>query len=35
MDWNFDLLQDWDQKICELAEKRGLDWFPINYEVCD
>jgi stage V sporulation protein R len=35
MDWNFDLLQDWDQKICELAGKRGLDWFPINYEVCD
>jgi stage V sporulation protein R len=35
MDWTFELLQEWDDKICEIAEKRGLDWFPINYEVCD
>jgi len=35
MDWNFDLLQEWDDRICEIAAKRGLDWFPINYEVCD
>jgi stage V sporulation protein R len=35
MDWNFELLQEWDDKICEIAAKRGLDWFPINYEVCD
>jgi len=35
MDWTFELLQEWDDKICEIADKRGLDWFPINYEVCD
>lgn len=35
MDWNFELLQEWDDKICDLAAKRGLDWFPISYEVCD
>jgi stage V sporulation protein R len=35
MDWNFKLLQEWDEKISEACEKRGLDWFPINYEVCD
>jgi stage V sporulation protein R len=35
MDWTFDLLQAWDDKICDIAAKRGFDWFPINYEVCD
>lgn len=35
MDWDFNLLKKWDDKICELAESHGLDWFPINYEVCD
>lgn len=35
MDWDFKLLQEWDDKICKLAEDHGLDWFPINYEVCD
>ena len=35
MDWDFKLLKEWDDKICEIAEGHGLDWFPINYEVCD
>mgnify|MGYP001294165420 CR=1 FL=1 len=35
MDWDFETLKEWDDKICELALKRGLDWFPISYEVCD
>lgn len=35
MDWNFALLEEWDEKICKLAEEKGLDWFPITYEVCD
>jgi stage V sporulation protein R len=33
--WSLDELKEWDDKICELAESHGLDWFPINYEVCD
>jgi stage V sporulation protein R len=28
-------LKIWDDKICTLAKKFGLDWFPINYEICD
>ena len=35
MDWDFKQLQEWDDKISEIALKHGLDWFPIHYEVCD
>ena len=28
-------LKAYDDKICELAKKYGLDWHPINYEICD
>ncbi len=35
MDWTFDVLEDWDDRICTLAKEKGLDWFPITYEVCD
>ena len=28
-------LSDWDDKICEIARGYGLDWFDINYEICD
>tara|TARA_Y100000034_G_scaffold135211_1_gene206139 strand:- start:1559 stop:2863 length:1305 start_codon:yes stop_codon:yes gene_type:complete len=35
MDWTFKDLEEWDDKICEIAQKNGLDWFPITYEVCD
>jgi len=34
-DWNFEALKEWDDKICEIAEKNQLDWYPIIYETCD
>jgi stage V sporulation protein R len=35
MDWNFKQLEEWDNRICQMAKDRNLDWFPISYEVCD
>ena len=35
MSWNTEDLASWDDKICELAGKYDLDWFEINYEICD
>ena len=34
-DWNLNDLEEWDDKICEIALKHGLDWYPITYETCD
>jgi len=34
-DWSFDDLTKWDEKICEIAKSRGLDWYEIAYESCD
>jgi len=34
-DWDFNLLEEWDKKICTLAEADGLEWHPIIYETCD
>ena len=34
-DWSMTELQDWDKKICVLGEALGLDWYPIEYEICD
>jgi len=34
-DWSLSQLKEWDDKICEVAKGYGLDWFPIDYEVCD
>ena len=28
-------LKKWDDKICSIAKNFGLDWYPINYEICD
>ena len=28
-------LKKWDDKICKIAKDFGLDWYPINYEICD
>ena len=28
-------LQDWDKKICNIGEALNLDWYPIEYEICD
>ena len=34
-DWSIQDLETWDDKIIEIAKKYQLDWFPINYEICD
>jgi stage V sporulation protein R len=34
-DWSMEELQDWDTKICALGKELGLDWYPIEYEICD
>jgi len=34
-DWSLKVLQEWDEKVCELAKSHNLDWYPINYEICD
>jgi len=34
-DWDFKFLQKYDDKICELSKDNKLDWFDIQYEVCD
>jgi len=34
-DWSMEELQEWDKKICTLATGLGLDWYPIEYEICD
>ena len=33
--YNIEDLKEFDDKICKIAEKYGLDWYPINYEICD
>tara|TARA_Y100000034_G_scaffold97078_1_gene118453 strand:+ start:689 stop:1999 length:1311 start_codon:yes stop_codon:yes gene_type:complete len=33
--WTLKDLADYDEKICALAKKHGLDWYPIVYETCD
>jgi len=33
--WGLKDLSEYDDKICELAKKHGLDWYPIVYETCD
>lgn len=34
-DWSMEELHEWDKKICALGESLGLDWYPIEYEICD
>jgi len=34
-DWSLENLSAYDNKICKLAKKYGLDWYPIIYETCD
>ena len=33
--WTFNELEKWDKKICKIAKSYGLDWHPIDYEMCD
>jgi len=35
VDWKISDLEMWDEKVMEIAHSYNLDWFPINYEVCD
>jgi stage V sporulation protein R len=35
VDWKISDLEEWDDKICKIANLFNLDWFPINYEICD
>jgi len=35
MIWSIDDLRTWDEKIKKIAVGYGLDWYPINYEICD
>jgi stage V sporulation protein R len=34
-DWSMEELQEWDKKICTLGKALNLDWYPIEYEICD
>ena len=34
-DWSMEEIQEWDKKICTLGESLNLDWYPIEYEICD
>jgi stage V sporulation protein R len=33
--WDVADLKKWDDKIIKIANSYNLDWFPINYEICD
>ena len=34
-DWTLDELSRWDEKICEIGARFGLNWFDIDYEIID
>jgi stage V sporulation protein R len=34
-EWSMTELQEWDDKICQLGKALFLDWYPIEYEICD
>jgi len=34
-DWSMKELQEWDDKISVIGKALGLDWYPIEYEICD
>jgi stage V sporulation protein R len=34
-DWTVKELEEWDERVCNVATDFGLDWFPINYDICD
>tara|TARA_B100001094_G_scaffold141276_1_gene136903 strand:+ start:2030 stop:3346 length:1317 start_codon:yes stop_codon:yes gene_type:complete len=34
-DWSMSELEEWDHKISSIGSSLGLDWYPIEYEICD
>ena len=34
-EWSIKELEEWDEKIGVIAAALGLDWYPIDYEICD
>jgi len=34
-DWTMKELEEWDERVCNVAADFGLDWYPINYDICD
>jgi stage V sporulation protein R len=34
-DWSVKELEEWDERVCNVAVDFGLDWYPINYDICD
>ncbi len=34
-EWSMEELTDWDNKICAIGEGLTLDWYPIEYEICN
>lgn len=34
-EWSLNELEEWDNKICQHGKDLGLDWYPIEYEICD
>ena len=34
-DWSLGELEKWDTDICKLGADLGLDWYLIDYEICD
>jgi len=34
-DWSMEELLGWDKEICSLGKSLNLDWYPIEYEICD
>jgi len=34
-DWSIQELASWDEKICAVGRKFGLNWFDIDYEIID
>jgi len=34
-DYSVTDLKKWDDKICDIAKKYKLDWYPISYEICN
>ena len=33
--WTTEDLELWDNRVIDLANEHGLDWYPIKYEICD